>query len=708
MATTVTWVQDGSGRYEVSSPQHLKQIMHKGTLYTDAGSFPTDYYSSLISYIQTVDIDLFGDSTDIIPIGNRFDLFRSDYDGGNFQISSWSYLDPEFSTSNDCVREAGLFGGSGFNTIKNMRLTGVWTVEGCRSDAGFLAGYYTDSSSNISGIFNIVCDFSPGTFIDQGQNTTDIGTIGSVVGSARMPIFEGIVVKGSVDFGQNTFATRVVGGVAGELEVQIRASLIVNMAVFPQGIDGRDAGGICGQLYTDQGSTVSKLMNAMTGDISATESAGGLIGEGSLPGGTNGVMCDSLVNSMTGNITYTGSISNGGAGGIAGHVFGVGSISRCINYMTGDILSKTGVGRGAAGLFGYFNEQFQHQDSSTVTYFSDSICAMNGTVDQANFGSVSGRTLTTIGSLDIETFVGMNTNTNFGLTLGSIDVYGTSTPPQSMLTLSEFPDLPYVALDGVGEFGELYDFDFVYANLAGNSSFTTSHLIVRNGNLTFQDGVVLTTLPPLSVSTRAVNIPVTIAEVSGAFRYNVTIEGPTGGEVVAISGTTTLEHNITGLDPETQYTVRLYADTGSGYVFTEKLTTTTLPNIAANYDVADLTQDGVVNLRSLPESTISNINEVIDQLLNTGDRVSVSVADNPTSFINLGDTLSIKEISGVLLPFVATSGAGQGVSVILSDESTTVPINYDDTMSTITVEGVVYHAGDSFMLDGKKVTVIEY
>jgi len=34
--TTVNWVQDGNGNYEVSSPEHLKQLMNEGSLYTDA------------------------------------------------------------------------------------------------------------------------------------------------------------------------------------------------------------------------------------------------------------------------------------------------------------------------------------------------------------------------------------------------------------------------------------------------------------------------------------------------------------------------------------------------------------------------------------------------------------------------------------------------------------------------------------------------
>ena len=55
MATTVNWIQDSNGNYEVSSANHLKQIMHKGalSLFTDTGSFPTDYWGDGTNYIQT-------------------------------------------------------------------------------------------------------------------------------------------------------------------------------------------------------------------------------------------------------------------------------------------------------------------------------------------------------------------------------------------------------------------------------------------------------------------------------------------------------------------------------------------------------------------------------------------------------------------------------------------------------------------------------
>lgn len=218
-------------------------------------------------------------------------------------------------------------------------------------------------------------------------------------------------------------------------------------------------------------------------------------------------------------------------------------------------------------------------------------------------------------------------------------------------------------------------------------------------------------IPPITVEPRSINIPVVIAEVPGAIGYKVAYVGPDGVEVTSTSGGTDLDQNITGLVSNTKYTIKLYADTGSGYVLTEELTATTLSNVAANYDVADLVKDGVIDLSSLPDATISNIAEVMNDLFNTGDVVNVSVQSNArvnTSFIKLGEVLSIEELRGILLPFEQTSGTGQKVIVRLSDGSTDVDVYYDDIYNTITVNGITYSPGDSFILDGQKVTVVEY
>lgn len=877
---SVTWVQDGNGNYEVSSREHLKQLMNNGSLYTDAGSSPSSYWAAGTNYIQTADIDLLSSSTDINPIGGTSG-FYGDYDGGGFSISNWSYLDSNYTSTTNCQLYVGLFGYSRENVLKNIRLTGVFSLLGFHAYCGFLVGYSQETN-----VFNIVCDFDSGTNMTRGDASTVATSlrVGCVAGYVRAlssvsAFYTGIEVKGDIELvlnGSITFS--YIGGICGYTD-DTEISL-VSISATISGLSGYDCGGIVG-LFRD--SHLSKSMNNMTGDITAIKYAGGIVGTV-----TNTHSITDVVNSMTGNIINVATNSTSGAGGITGEAEAGGTYGTLFNYMKGNI-----TGFNSAGMFA------RVLSSTSVT---NSINAMDGNADNSVL-STTGSSGTLTGDVVVITNYGLNYSTNDN---------GTSTPLTGFSTLSAYPDLPYVTLGGSDAIGTSYSYDFVFANvgavaiafppliatpratnipvsfdavtgaigynvtiegpvggeitvlsgvtelehnitgldpeteytvklyantgagysleeqlvtttlanvaasydvtdfqdengvtdLASLDTTTLSNItsviteLVNTGdlvsvsiggsnlettfvdsagvvNLASVDGILLpfeassgagqsvtltladttttsitydeannaiavesgtytagdtfildgnkmevfgyygltvvsVSIAPLIVEPSVITIPITITEVPGAIGYRVSYTGPYGVEKTSFTDVTTLEHNITGLDPETTYDIKLYADTGTGYELTEEVTANTLANIAANYDMASLTQDGVINLSSLPENTISNINEVIDELFNTGDIVSVSVSDKTTSFINLGDTLSIKEVNGVLLPFLPTSGSGQDVSVILSDDTTTVSINYDDAVNTITVEGVVYYPGDSFILDGKKITVIEY
>lgn len=277
-------------------------------------------------------------------------------------------------------------------------------------------------------------------------------------------------------------------------------------------------------------------------------------------------------------------------------------------------------------------------------------------------------------------------------------------------------------VDGIEVVDQDFAVDVVVGDLAigGRASSTLWYLDGMMSDVRVYDSLLTASqiaevsAPPatdaLTIQARAINIPVVIEEVVGAVGYEITYEGPSGVEITAVSGVTTLEHNITGLEADTEYTIKLYTNTGIGYELTEEVVSTTLPNVAASYDVADFGENGVFDISDLEATDLSSMSPILDALFNTGDMVNVALTRNPalnTSFINLGDTLSVKDISGVLLPFDGDSGTGQAVSILLSDDSTTVPVVYDDTTESITVNSVVYYPGDSFILDGKKITVLE-
>lgn len=212
----------------------------------------------------------------------------------------------------------------------------------------------------------------------------------------------------------------------------------------------------------------------------------------------------------------------------------------------------------------------------------------------------------------------------------------------------------------------------------------------------------------LDITVRSINILVVITEVMGSISYRITLEGPTGGEVTKVSDTARLIHNLIGIEPQTQYIIRLYSDTGTGYELSEETTVATLVNNASNYEVTDFENEGLVNISPLIGE---NLDLVINDIFNTGELLAVSLPSNPSlksHFVKRGETLSIKDKESIFLPFSPSTGSGQASNVLLSDDSTTVPVAYDELSNNITINSNTFSIGNIFILDGRKVTIYEY
>ena len=655
--TTVNWVQDGNGNYEVSSPEHLKQLMNDGSLYTDTGSPPASYWADGTSYIQTADIDLLSDSTDIKPIGRNNSSFQGDYDGGNYSISNWSYLDPNFTSTDPCEIEVGLFAYIQSNVIKNIRLTGIFDLKGFHALGGFLAG--RTRSAEVS---NIICDFDTGTTMESGASagTINVGTIGGYTQSGS---FTGIDVKGTIAFAFG--GVSYVGGLVGVMRF-VTASLITISATF-SGLSGTVCGGFVAWMRE---STISNSINAMTGDITASAAAGGVALSSDHPNSVT-----NIVNAMTGNIT-----ASGNAGGIIaeGHT-GI-TYDSLFNYMAGNIS-----GSNSGGIIG------RAVSTSTVT---NSINAMNGNVEN----SVRG-TGTVSGSVTV--------NTNFGLTFTSNDS-GTSTPLTGFLTIASFPDLPYFLLSGSDTVGNTYDHDFIFANVGGNNTYSTTHLVISGGVGTFQDGV--NPPPPLLVTPRVSSILCTVTPVTGAIAYRLTSqETGLSIEKTANNDFTDLEQSIGRLVPETEYTIRLYSTSdGSVYTLVETSIVTTLVNSAGNYNKSDYSSNGKFDLSTLDDISLSLITDLMNDVFSTGDIMDVKVSGKTkkSTFVNRGANVNIIDTDAIVAPFSTDGGSGQNVSLTLSDTSI-VTVAYNDTNEEVTIGLNVYNTGDVLVLDGKKVSIVD-
>lgn len=194
--------------------------------------------------------------------------------------------------------------------------------------------------------------------------------------------------------------------------------------------------------------------------------------------------------------------------------------------------------------------------------------------------------------------------------------------------------------------------------------------------------------------------------VSGATTYTVTSSISGGSETTIVSETAELLCTSSNLTPASSYTFNLYTDLD---------TVTPTESITLSTPVVDSSTTSELAIRlsndfsSLQEGALAELGIYFDDALVTGDVVTISTGEGllETSFIRLGEALSIKDVDNIFLPFNELSGSGQSSDVLLSDDSTTLSIVYDETVNSITVDGVTYFMGESFVLDGKKVTIFD-
>lgn len=372
---SVNWVLDGNGNYEISSVEHLLQLMNEGGLFTDTGTAPTSYLTS--SYIQTVDVDLAANAASIVPIGFLSTAnFTGDYDGQGYSISNWSYTNPTATTS------IGLF--RFLNTgalLKNMVLDGVWVLTDGNT-SGFLAG----STNNSCLVYNITTNFSSGTRL------VSSGTTGVIVGSSASSAFSNITVGGIIDECVGGGST---GGIVGNASgtAPHAWSHLRNIAIFQTGLQtlSNRAGGIAGNFEHE----CSHVMNAMNGDIvgGTTSEVGGVFGR-------SRANFEDVVVSMRGNITTAVGQT---AAGVAGRVES-GTFTRVLNYMTGDVECGLFANVGSATL-----EKCVVAMRGTTTYAA--IIATTGPTEvllDTSYDIVASFTNDTVSTMDVSSFDDVN------------------------------------------------------------------------------------------------------------------------------------------------------------------------------------------------------------------------------------------------------------------------------------------------------------
>lgn len=201
------------------------------------------------------------------------------------------------------------------------------------------------------------------------------------------------------------------------------------------------------------------------------------------------------------------------------------------------------------------------------------------------------------------------------------------------------------------------------------------------------------------------------SSIGNAMSYRLTIDSGSG-ESLAIDNTTSLENVCFNLDPDTTYTFRLYYSTdGITYTLDKQESTATLSDTSANanIEVFEVNGGGAYDLSPLNEATRSRLDVHINNVLTSGDQVILSddrVKGKKLTLVARGATSPIPEGNAIIFPFNPSIGSSQSATLQLSDSST-VLVSYDESENTISVRGTVFSAGDTFVLDDKKVVVYD-
>lgn len=716
--TVLEWVLGDNG-YEVSSKEHLIQIMSYGTAYENSNKPPPSYWKA--SYIQTVDIDL-SDTPGVKIIGTSRLPFSGIYDGGSFKISNWSIKNKQ-----EVV--LGLFSCTFKAIIKNIRMEGNWCLAGVGKAAGFLVGHCRNSV-----IINIETEFN-----DKSDLYWETAYVGGLIGYMEDSYVEGITMRGSIHMSHIKSGT--IGGVMGEVR-ESSLAFIRNCCRFPNGIISEQesiSGGVCGKCVDTQCTT---LTNYMVGDIHATVS-GGIIG--SLETTSNKL--NRCVNSMYGNITgHT-------CGGICGSVIlskGTVYMTDFVNYMGGNIKAESDNSGGVFGEVSSLNRGNSHVSHGDLS-LTNSLCAMRGFVLFAVVKEIP---------FEFEK-ISVLVDETFGMEYES-DKYSSEFEPHGFQRHEQLKDLWYCSLNYVGK-GTFYEGDFVTANIGGlfeERGYTHASIHMGNVSAPFALNVIsnrksepditytnyttrsMYTNPGLLILSstsqviydydgynilfgmavgtftaiaRPINIVVSIGNVSGASKYRLTYQEESGRERTWVEDVSSMgpDINISPLQSETVYTLRLYtSQTSDGsYDLRETVVVTTLQASASNFNVNDfMTANNDFDMSLLDDQSRSELSKIMKDLFRTGDRIIVKLKGGKVAridFVNLGESHPIGSSSAVLFPFDTSNGPGQSSSLILSDNTTNANVSFNEIDGTVDINGVSRETGTYFLLDGKKVLVEE-
>ena len=705
--SSVVWVLE-SGSYLVSSKEHLLTIMQLGSftgddtiVYTPSGDIPPSYITS--DFKQTVDIDLEDDSN-CYPIGRLSGTsFTGVYDGGSYSISN-------FTSTTGTVH--ALFGFINTATLKDIVLSGTWTVTGLSSSTNYSAAL----CARIEGSSNLIerIDIN-GTVICTGT-TFSFGTLVSRISGDT--IINDITVRGIINASALDYCGGVISWIAAGTTVatNIRYVATGDISYTRPFVNGQNAtnaiGGIVGTIGASSTVTLTNIVNSMMGNIDGVN-VGGIVGMSLITNVSNAIFTN-MVNGMTGNLT-----SGGGCGGIFGRS-DIGTSTYLLNVMKGVITSTSRSG-GISGVV----------LTGTAT---NCIVAMNGDISGSSLSTseVSAAELST-GTVTMEW-----ATSDFGLTVFGSSITDILTKPVASSPWAyhaDFPEIPYLEMTTTDSESNISYVETPFPNISGNST-------IYDGEFDYYTVAFNSTVSPVettigisqatyslfkfdTVGFNAVSDPNGISFVESPYSsllvllfshivylqwfgigesYGVSYT-ETGSSEVFYTESTMSTNVIIPVTPGVEYVFSVYVDG----ILTNSSTAKTSP-IGSGASVSDILEYVDNDISGLSASSITGILEYIGDALDTLDVISAnidisgSIKNTALTFVDLSDTINITGVSDVLIPFSALGGPTQNVTLELSTMATEI-VTYNELADEITVETNTYGVGDTFVLDNKKVKV---
>lgn len=700
---SVNWILTES-KYEISSKNHLLQLMNKGTLFSDTGTPPTDYWSS--DYIQVSDIDLESDSS-IKPIGSSVESFSGSYNGQGFSITDWNYQ----NASEDHV---GLFGYISAALLQDISMEGTWLLSG-GSQCGFLVGAVGSSS----GVYNVNADFSSGSITSSGTN------VGGLIGAAIGSTLEGVTSKGSLS---SITGFTNVGGMVGSISSGTNLNYVRNLIRFivSPAISGTSCAGVCAHVLN---SNSTYIMNSMIGSITGIDDAGGVF---STIENTSSNSINHVVNSMTGSISSTGVSSS--AGGIISTVQSDGNSVFSMNTLVIYSSSSISGTNDSGGIVGSITDGVE---------VLNSVIAMSGTVEYAG----------------VQTSTGSNNDVQVQIITGFGLVYTNPGVDVSLTALNGsfgmhpgFPDLEYFAMEGTDTIGNSYIFEFVFGNLSGSTNYSQyTHAVVSSSDLcgpievqvnlpnnsveyvyfqnvnsnevvaesgisiTYSSGTVLDTsgsvlypTPPLLVTiTSPYSVDLSWEDVTGSVGYRVDYGLTSSGSLDRSVTTENTNVSIMNLDASSQYTFQVYSSS-DGTLFNIESGVTgsviTLANIASSYLLSKFLKGDVYDFSSFSTEKTAQVASIVGSLLGEDESVLMKVNGQTRELLVAGvsgSTLDIQDGDEYILPFKASDGSSQSMVLEGVYEGS---LDYNETTDGVTIEGIEYSAGDSVVMGNVRIS----